>query len=71
MFRVEYERANGNSAWLKSEYHDPDDADKIAKRLLSGSDGELIRTTVVEQAGYVYSQHVDYPDTITLTDWSN
>ena len=65
MFRVEYERADGNSAWLKSEYHDPDDADKIAKRLLSGSDGELIRTTVV------YSQHVDYPGTITLTDWSN
>jgi hypothetical protein len=71
MFKIEYERADGKSAWLKSEYRDPEDADKIAKHLLSASERELVRTTVIEQAGYVYSQHVNYPDTITLTDWSN
>lgn len=60
MFKVEYERSDGTSAWLKTAYDDPDDADQIAKRLLRGSGGELVRTTVVEQAGYVYSQHVDY-----------
>lgn len=63
MFKIEYERADGHSNWLKTGYDDPDDADMIAKRLLRGSDGELVRTTVVEQAGYVYSQHVDYPVT--------
>jgi hypothetical protein len=60
MFKIEYERLDGHSNWLKTEYPDPEDADMIAKRLLSGSDGELVRTTVIEQAGYVYSQHVDY-----------
>lgn len=60
MFKVEYERKDGVSRWLHTEYYDPDDADQIAKRLLSGSQGELVRTTVVEQAGYVYSQHVNY-----------
>jgi hypothetical protein len=60
MFKIEYERSDGHSAWLMTAYPDPDDADNIAKRLLRGSDGEIVRTTVVEQAGYVYSQHVDY-----------
>lgn len=60
MFKIEYERADGNSGWLKTAYDDPEDADQIARRLLRGSDGELVRTTVVEQAGFVYSQHVDY-----------
>lgn len=61
MFKIEYERLDGHTNWLKTQYDDPDDADTVAKRLLSGSDGELVRTTVVEQAGYVYSQHVKYP----------
>lgn len=60
MFKIEYERSDGHSGWLMTAYPDPDDADSVAKRLLRGSDGELVRTTVVEQAGYVYSQHVDY-----------
>jgi hypothetical protein len=60
MFKIEYERSDGHSAWLMTAYPDPDDADNVAKRLLRGSDGEIVRTTVVEQAGYVYSQHVDY-----------
>jgi hypothetical protein len=60
MFKIEYERSDGHSNWLKTDYADPDDADTVAKRLLAGSDGELVRTTVIEQAGYVYSQHVDY-----------
>jgi hypothetical protein len=60
MFKIEYERADGKSNWLKTEYYDPEDADKIAKHLLRNSSGELVRTTVVEQAGHVYSQHVDY-----------
>jgi hypothetical protein len=60
MFKIEYERPDGVSAWLNTEYPDPEDADQIARRLLAGSGGELVRTTVVEQAGYVYSQHVGY-----------
>ena len=60
MFKIEYERADGKSNWLHTQYDDPDDADDIAKRLLYTARGELVRTTVVEQAGYVYSQHVDY-----------
>jgi len=60
MFKIEYERADGISNWLKTAYDDPDDADQIAKHLLQGSSNEIVRTTVVEQAGYVYSQHVDY-----------
>jgi len=60
MFRIEYERANGYSNWLATEYPDPEDADMIAKRLLQSSSSELVRVTVIEQAGLVYSQHVDY-----------
>lgn len=63
MFKIEYERVDGHSNWLKTAYDDPDDADMIAKRLLKTARGELVRTTVIEQAGYVYSQHVDYPVT--------
>jgi hypothetical protein len=60
MFRIEYERPDGNSAWLNTAYYDPDDADQVAKRLLATGFPELVRTTVVEQAGSVYSQHVRY-----------
>jgi hypothetical protein len=60
MFKIEYERRDGNSAWLATEYPNPEDADQIAKRLLATAQGDLVRTTVVEQAGYVYSQHVNY-----------
>jgi hypothetical protein len=60
MFRIEYERPDGISAWLATEYYDPEDADQIAKRLLVTGFPELVRTTVVEQAGSVYSQHVRY-----------
>ena len=60
MFRIEYERANGSTDWLRTTYDSPDDADTIAKRLLQGSSSELVRVTVIEQAGLVYSQHVDY-----------
>jgi len=60
MFRIEYERANGSTDWLRTTYNNPDDADTIAKRLLQGSSRELVRVTVIEQAGLVYSQHVDY-----------
>jgi len=60
MFKIEYERLDGHAGWLKTAYNDPDDADNVAKRLLRGSDGELVRATVIEQAGYVYSQHVNY-----------
>jgi len=60
MFKIEYERANGSTDWLRTTYPDPDDADTIAKRLLAGSSSELVRVTVIEQAGLVYSQHVDY-----------
>jgi hypothetical protein len=61
MFKIEYERRTGVSNWLHTEYPHPEDADQIARRLLAGSNGELVRTTVVEQDGSVYSQHVDYP----------
>ena len=60
MFKIEYERPDGISAWLVTEYHDPEDADQIARRLLATAFPELVRTTVVEQAGFVYSQHVRY-----------
>ena len=60
MFKIEYERANGSTDWLRTTYDNPDDADNTAKRLLQGSSSELVRVTVIEQAGLVYSQHVDY-----------
>jgi len=60
MFKIEYERPDGNSAWLATAYYDPEDADQIAKRLLVTGFPDLVRTTVVEQAGHVYSQHVRY-----------
>ena len=66
MFKIEYERLDGHAGWLKTAYPDPDDADQVAKRLLRGSDGELVRTTVIEQAGHVYSQHVDYTSRTVL-----
>jgi hypothetical protein len=66
MFKIEYERNDGSSNWLHTQYDDPDDADTVAKRLLRGSGGHLVRTTVVEQAGYVYSQHVDYQREVVL-----
>jgi hypothetical protein len=60
MFKIEYERPDGNSVWLATAYYDPEDADQIAKRLLVTGFPDLVRTTVVEQAGHVYSQHVRY-----------
>lgn len=56
MFKIEYQTEGGVIGWLHTEYPDPDDADNIARRLVEGSSGDVIRTTVVEQAGYVYSQ---------------
>jgi len=60
MFNIEYQTHGGVIGWLNTKYYDPDDADLIAKRLVQGAKGDIVRTTVVEQAGYVYSQHVDY-----------
>jgi hypothetical protein len=57
MFKVEYQSRDGVIGWLNTEYPDPDDADMIAKHLVDET-GEIVRTTVVEQAGYVYSQWV-------------
>ena len=57
MFKIEYQTHDGVIAWLNTEYPDPDDADQIAKHLIDHT-GEIVRTTVVEQAGYVYSQWV-------------
>jgi hypothetical protein len=57
MFKIEYQSRDGVIGWLNTEYPDPDDADMIAKHLVDET-GEIVRTTVVEQAGYVYSQWV-------------
>jgi hypothetical protein len=57
MFRIEYEARGGLIGWLNTEYPNPEDADQIAKHLVDGT-GEVIRTTVVEQAGNVYSEWV-------------
>ncbi len=58
MFKIEYQTDGGVIGWLHTEYPDPDDADKIAKQLVAGAKGDIIRTTVVEQAGHVYSEWV-------------
>ena len=58
MFKIEYQPDGGVIGWLHTEYPDPDDADNIAKRLVQGARGDIIRTTVVEQAGHVYSEWV-------------
>jgi hypothetical protein len=57
MFKIEYQSRDGVIGWLNTEYPDPDDADVIAKHLVDDT-GEIVRTTVVEQAGHVYSQWV-------------
>lgn len=57
MFKVEYQTHDGVISWLRTEYPDPDDADRIAKHLIDRT-GEVTRTTVVEQDGTVYSQWV-------------
>lgn len=57
MFKIEYETPV-KTGWLRTEYFDPEDADQIARRLIEAADGEIVRTTVVEQAGHVYSQRV-------------
>lgn len=57
MFKIEYQTQDGVIAWLGTEYPNPEDADQIAKHLIDHT-GEVVRTTVVEQAGYVYSQWV-------------
>lgn len=56
MFKIEYETEALGSRWLVTQYDNPDDADRIAKKLVESADGDILRTTVVEQAGYVYSQ---------------
>ena len=58
MFKIEYQTDGGVIGWLHTEYPDPDDADNVAKRLVAGAKGDIIRTTVVEQAGHVYSEWV-------------
>ena len=58
MFKIEYQTDGGVIGWLHTEYRDPDDADNIAKRLVAGAKGDIVRTTVVEQAGHVYSEWV-------------
>lgn len=58
MFKIEYQTDGGVIGWLHTEYPDPDDADMIAKRLVAGARGDIVRTTVVEQAGHVYSEWV-------------
>ena len=60
MFKIEYQTDNGVIGWLSTEYPDPDDADNIAKRLVQGATGDIVRTTVVEQAGHVYSEWVTW-----------
>jgi hypothetical protein len=57
MFKIEYQSRDGVVGWLGTEYMFPEDADVIAKHLVDDT-GEIVRTTVVEQAGHVYSQWV-------------
>jgi len=57
MFKIEYQSRDGVIGWLGTEYRHPEDADVIAKHLVDET-GEIVRTTVVEQAGHVYSQWV-------------
>jgi hypothetical protein len=57
MFKIEYQSRDGVIGWLGTEYMFPEDADVIAKHLVDDT-GEIVRTTVVEQAGHVYSQWV-------------
>jgi len=58
MFKIEYQTSGGVIGWLNTEYPDPDDADTLARRLVQGASGDTVRTTVVEQAGHVYSEWV-------------
>jgi hypothetical protein len=58
MFKIEYQTDGGVIGWLNTQYDDPDDADNIAKRLVAGARGDIVRTTVMEQAGHVYSEWV-------------
>ena len=57
MFKIEYQSRDGGIGWLNTEYPDPEDADLIAIHLVDDT-GEIVRTTVIEQAGHVYSQWV-------------
>ena len=57
MFKIEYQSRDGVIGWLGTEYMYPEDADMIAKHLVDDT-GEIVRTTVIEQAGHVYSQWV-------------
>jgi len=57
MFKIEYQSRDGVIGWLGTEYMYPEDADVIAKHLVDDT-GDIVRTTVVEQAGHVYSQWV-------------
>ena len=57
MFKIEYESRDGVVGWLGTQYSAPEDADVIAKHLVDHT-GEIVRTTVIEQAGHVYSEWV-------------
>jgi len=39
MFKIEYERSDGHSNWLKTAYDDPDDADNVASVCYVGAMG--------------------------------
>lgn len=57
MFKIEYETP-AKTDWLRTEYWRPEEADQIARQLVANSGGVILRATVVEQAGYVYSEWV-------------
>ena len=57
MFKIQFQTHGGVIGWLHTEYPDPEDADLIAKHLIDKT-GDVVRTTVVEQAGHVYSEWV-------------
>ena len=63
MFKVQYEMAD-NSGWLETTWWDPGKADDVARQLVARErhpGGPIIRATVIEQDGSVYSEH-NYAD---------
>jgi hypothetical protein len=55
MFKINYESEALGSRWLATKYYDPEDAYKIAKRVMETTP-EILKMTVVEQDGSVYAQ---------------
>lgn len=55
MFKIEYKTEALGHRWLVAEYRDPDDAYRIARRLIDDVP-DILETTVVEQDGTVYAQ---------------